>query len=267
MLDGLIIENIGSNSKGIWIHGTDNAWLCIMNWIRARKIRGAGTTPPMGSIGVEISSDTGIAANTNNIVDVGYLKNLDTGIKLGGNNNEIHGIVEGNNTGVDITEGKHIIIIHEEANTNGIIVRDAAKATIIPRYVEKINVEGTGKAVLVASDTIVFRSQYPEKTPVLSFLQEGNYNLQIRGHGTSISLFDPQTNSDLIWFTNDGRILATGGLQTKVDVGDFGGGFANYTPSPSVEGAIIIAIDTNAVSPGKRLYVYANGAWHYVDLV
>jgi len=52
----------------------------------------------------------------------------------------------------------------------------------------------------------------------------------------------------------------------KVDVADYGGAFANYTPPTGEEGAMVVAIDTNAVSPGKRLYIYANGAWNYVDL-
>ena len=56
------------------------------------------------------------------------------------------------------------------------------------------------------------------------------------------------------------------GIITRVDVGDYGGNFANYTPPEGKEGMIIVAIDTNSTSPGKRLYVYANGAWHYVDL-
>jgi len=52
----------------------------------------------------------------------------------------------------------------------------------------------------------------------------------------------------------------------RVDVGDYGGNFANYTPPPGEEGMMIIAIDTNPSAPGKRLYVYANGQWNYVDL-
>lgn len=55
------------------------------------------------------------------------------------------------------------------------------------------------------------------------------------------------------------------GLITKVDVGDYGGNFANYTPPTGREGLMIVAIDTNATNPGKRLYVYANGQWNYVD--
>jgi|GEM_PF-2738822 len=56
------------------------------------------------------------------------------------------------------------------------------------------------------------------------------------------------------------------GIITKADVGDYGGNFANYTPPEGEEGMIIVAIDTNSTNPGKRLYVYANGEWHYVDL-
>jgi len=56
------------------------------------------------------------------------------------------------------------------------------------------------------------------------------------------------------------------GIRTKTMVADYGGDFANFTPPTGKEGLMIIAIDTNATSPGKRLYVYANGQWNYVDL-
>ncbi|WP_457641453.1 hypothetical protein [Persephonella sp.] len=48
---------------------------------------------------------------------------------------------------------------------------------------------------------------------------------------------------------------------------DYGGGFATYTP-PSVDGDFDIRVveDTNATTPGKRLYIYAGGVWHYVAL-
>ncbi len=65
----------------------------------------------------------------------------------------------------------------------------------------------------------------------------------------------------------DGHVNATNyGIKTKYFVDDYGGNFANFTPPSGEEGLIIIAIDTNSTNPGKRLYVYANGAWHYVDL-
>jgi len=63
-----------------------------------------------------------------------------------------------------------------------------------------------------------------------------------------------------------GRVRADDGVVTKVDVGDYGGNFTNYTPPAGEEGMIMVAVDTNATTPGKRLYVYANGAWNYVDL-
>lgn len=53
---------------------------------------------------------------------------------------------------------------------------------------------------------------------------------------------------------------------TKTDIGDYGGGFANYMPPKGREGMVVIAIDTNVTEPGGRLYIYANGTWHYVDL-
>lgn len=49
--------------------------------------------------------------------------------------------------------------------------------------------------------------------------------------------------------------------------GDFGGGFANYTPpTPVTDFELRIVEDTNATTPGKRLYIFAGGAWHYVAL-
>lgn len=49
-------------------------------------------------------------------------------------------------------------------------------------------------------------------------------------------------------------------------VSDYGGDFASFAPPTGWEGRIIIVIDTNATSPGKRLYCYANSEWHYVNL-
>jgi len=56
-------------------------------------------------------------------------------------------------------------------------------------------------------------------------------------------------------------------LSVRRDSGDYGGNFANYTPPTGREGALLVAEDTNAVSPGRRLYVYSGGAWRYVDLL
>jgi len=65
----------------------------------------------------------------------------------------------------------------------------------------------------------------------------------------------------------DGHVNASNyGIKTKYFVDDYGGNFANFTPPAGEDGLIIIAIDTNSTNPGKRLYVYANGEWHYVDL-
>jgi hypothetical protein len=88
--------------------------------------------------------------------------------------------------------------------------------------------------------------------------------------GIAIAGSDMQT--EVITMKNNGDVTATGkvagqsGLITKVDVGDYGGNFANYTPPAGEEGLMVIAIDTNSTSPGKRLYIYANGQWNYVDL-
>jgi len=50
------------------------------------------------------------------------------------------------------------------------------------------------------------------------------------------------------------------------DSGDYGGNFANYTPPTGREGLTIVAEDTNATAPGRRIYVYSGGAWRYVNL-
>jgi hypothetical protein len=53
---------------------------------------------------------------------------------------------------------------------------------------------------------------------------------------------------------------------SRVDVGDYGGNFANYTPPAGEEGAMVVAVDTNNAAPGKRLYIFANDRWNYVNL-
>ena len=50
------------------------------------------------------------------------------------------------------------------------------------------------------------------------------------------------------------------------DADDYGGGFSTYTPPAGKEGRMVIAEDTNATTPGRRIYVYSGGAWRYVAL-
>jgi len=52
----------------------------------------------------------------------------------------------------------------------------------------------------------------------------------------------------------------------RVDVGDYGGAFATYTPPSGEEGAMVLAVDTNVTAPGQRLYAYVNGVWRYTNL-
>jgi len=63
------------------------------------------------------------------------------------------------------------------------------------------------------------------------------------------------------------RIKDNGALAIKkVDIGDYGGNFATYSPPTGEEGMIVIAVDTNATAPGQRLYIYCNGSWRYANL-
>ncbi len=52
------------------------------------------------------------------------------------------------------------------------------------------------------------------------------------------------------------------------DESDYGEEFANYSPTLPAETDFDIRIvrNTNAKTPGKRLYIYANGIWHYLNL-
>jgi hypothetical protein len=67
-------------------------------------------------------------------------------------------------------------------------------------------------------------------------------------------------------FESADKIKGALGLVSRADVADYGGAFATYTPPTGEEGMIILAADTNATTPGQRIYAYVNGAWHYVDL-
>ena len=60
--------------------------------------------------------------------------------------------------------------------------------------------------------------------------------------------------------------IATAPLNIRRDAGDYGGNFASYTPPPGAEGRMVIAEDTNATTPGRRIYVYSSGAWRYSSL-
>ena len=52
------------------------------------------------------------------------------------------------------------------------------------------------------------------------------------------------------------------------DESDYGEEFANYSPTLPAETDFDIRVvrNTNAKTPGKRLYIYANGVWHYLNL-
>ena len=54
-----------------------------------------------------------------------------------------------------------------------------------------------------------------------------------------------------------------------VNVGNYSDGtnaFVNYTPPTTAEEGEMIAVVDTGNPGGKRLYVYANGAWNYVNL-
>ena len=54
----------------------------------------------------------------------------------------------------------------------------------------------------------------------------------------------------------------------EVYSGDYGGGFATFTPPAAVKGGIFIAEDTNATTPEKRLYISTDGvSWNYITLL
>lgn len=55
-------------------------------------------------------------------------------------------------------------------------------------------------------------------------------------------------------------------ISLRRDAADYGGGFSAYTPPTGREGAMLVAEDTNATTPGRRLYIYSGAAWRYVDL-
>ncbi|AQQ75539.1 hypothetical protein JDFR1000234_64 [uncultured archaeal virus] len=64
----------------------------------------------------------------------------------------------------------------------------------------------------------------------------------------------------------DSAKLMGGLFGLRVFSADYGGAFATFTPPSGWEGAMLIAEDTNATTPGQRLYVYVGGAWRYIDL-
>jgi len=62
------------------------------------------------------------------------------------------------------------------------------------------------------------------------------------------------------------ELLVTGMMSGRRDAADYGGGFATYTPPTGREAAMLVVEDTNATTPGRRLYVYSGATWRYVAL-
>jgi len=94
------------------------------------------------------------------------------------------------------------------------------------------------------------------------------YTHKIRGHlvvhdvDNEVRVYSKDLSTIVAKIKNDGRITIK-----KIDVGDFGGNFANYTPpSDAEDGDIWIAVDTNSSAPGARLYIKANGQIYYINL-
>ena len=85
--------------------------------------------------------------------------------------------------------------------------------------------------------------------------------------GYAIADGDFYIDSLKIWAEHDPDTFTPGYMPIVMrDAADYGGGFATYTSPPGQEGRILVAEDTNAGTPGRRLYVYSGGAWRYVAL-
>jgi hypothetical protein len=48
--------------------------------------------------------------------------------------------------------------------------------------------------------------------------------------------------------------------------GDFGGSFVKVSLPPGREGMLLVAVDTNPSAPAKRMYVFGNATWTYVEV-
>ena len=99
-----------------------------------------------------------------------------------------------------------------------------------------------------------------------------NNSFVIKTNNTNRVFFDSSGKVG-IWETNpdeaihvSGKGYFTEGVRIRQDVADYGGNFTNYTPPTGASGLIILAEDTNATNPARRLYAYVNGSWRYVDL-
>ena len=154
--------------------------------------------------------------------------------------------------GIKLT-GWHGHIYRAYAGSNGsIIVGDEANPKDMYFMIEDVYLSPSAQMNL-----------YGNNITVTTTFRDDIYRIHDYGQNNVIIYKLPDKNGwDII-----GRLRADEGLGTKTLVGDYGGNFANLTlPSDPVDGMLLIAIDTNSTSPGKRLYVYANSAWHYVDL-
>ncbi len=185
--------------------------------------------------------------------------------------------------GIDIDKGDYNRVIGSliAYQAKGIRVADANNDLDTPSLENcdtGISIEASvtvfiGKPIFNSVTTPIDRGTY---TPTIVFtrglgtwLFEQYYRTVLPVKSSRLDIYD-ETQSTLLAQLGYGGIgglfWALGGIATRVDVGDYGGAFANYTPPAGAEGRIVIAIDTNATTPGQRIYVYANGAWHYVDL-
>jgi len=252
--DGLKIINVGTNGVGVKIYSTNNSYLCLSNYVRCRQIK-AYSAQIAGSIGVLIDSAGGIAAGTNNVVDVGYLgaPSVETGIKnVVGGSSVFHGIVEGCKIGADIS-GTATLFLHEEANTTyGIIVRTGAKVKGILRYAENITTEGTGKYILITDNRIFLGSASPEDTPDIFFNVGGSHTMTMVGLGGGAAIdFKDTANKKRVRLDINSSAIKT----YKTDETELGGLIAG-----SAENRPVLKFWDVTANAFKYAYI-DNGAW------
>ena len=205
--DRLKIINIGSDARGVEIVSTDNNYLSIGNYIRIIEMSAYGTRPS-GSVGVHMYSEAGTLPGTDLFLEILRAAALDTGVLIEGNNNVIIGQVISSNINFDIRGVFNTLIVHSEfAQTKGIVIRDGAHATIIPLYYESIEVEGTGRYVLLdpRSIKLIVGPSLSESQPIRLGISGIGY-IDLMSDGTKLMFKDVLTGKELFRINNTGDI-------------------------------------------------------------
>ena len=128
----------------------------------------------------------------------------------------------------------------------------------------------------VASPSIVIADVTSTRLPALYFIRGStNYgstiytDYKIQDNGGVLRFYSDASSTELNVMSIDGagNLNIAGTLTEKYMSGDYGVAWASISLPSGTNGMQLVAYNSNAGILASRLYVYTNGAWHYIAII